>query len=131
MEQRLKPVVLKNLFGPNCDLESLDWKPYRTGVEIVRIYGDPEDGPAAALLRYQPGAGVPLHEHLGYEHILILARTQCDPNGCNDAGTLIVNAPGSSHSVYNELGSVVLAIWERSIRFPSPAAPVGIADKRS
>lgn len=124
MDQPLKPIVLRNLFGSEFDFDELDWQPFREGVEIVRIYGDPLEGPAAALLRYQPGARLPYHEHAGYEHILILKRSQCDASGCNDAGTLIVNRPGSGHSVYNKRGSIILAIWGQAVRFTNPPADV-------
>ena len=43
--------------------------PFRAGIEIYRLYGDGMTGPTAALLRFEPGASVSLHEHTGYEHI--------------------------------------------------------------
>ncbi len=61
MDQPNKPIILRNLFGPDTNFDSLEWQPFREGVEIFRIYGDPLEGPAAALLRYQPvrSASVP------------------------------------------------------------------------
>lgn len=97
--------------------EKLQWQTFRQGVQICRLQGDPAQAPAAALLRYEAGAIVPRHTHLGWEYILVLSGSQQDDNGEYEAGTLKVNAPGSSHDVSSANGCVVLAIWERSVHF--------------
>ncbi|MGD1895829.1 MAG: cupin domain-containing protein [Phormidesmis sp.] len=93
----------------------LTWEYLRPGVEIHRLYGDLQQGPAAALLKYQPGATVPNHEHTGYEHIVVLAGGQSDHQGKHTAGSLIINLPGSSHNIVSENGCIVLIIWEKPI----------------
>lgn len=97
--------------------DRLDWQPLRPGVEFHALYGRPGQGPAAALLRYAPGAEVPVHEHSGYEYILVLEGVQEDVRGRYPPGTLVVNPPGSRHAVRSVEGCIVLAIWERPIRF--------------
>jgi anti-sigma factor ChrR (cupin superfamily) len=97
--------------------DKLDWKPFRQGVDICRIYGVDESGPKAAFLRFHPGGKVPLHEHTGYEHIYVLSGSQVDDNSKAEAGTLIVNPPGTRHSVFSETGCIVLAIYEKPVRF--------------
>src|SRR5262249_30207975 len=92
------------------------WEPLRPGVHIRRLYQTPE-GAAAALVRYQPGASIPGHEHLGHEHVLVLDGAQSDEYGRYAAGTLVVNRPGSSHRVASAGGCVVLIVWERAVRF--------------
>lgn len=115
---RVVPDVLSLATAP----ERLRWLPLRPGVDIYRIYGgeDGDDGPAAALLRYQPNAQVPNHQHMGWEHILVLTGNQTDEQGEYSAGTLLVNPPGSYHSVTSPSGCVVLALWERPVRFVTP-----------
>jgi quercetin dioxygenase-like cupin family protein len=93
------------------------WEPFFPGVERRWIYQVDIDGPAAALIRFQPGSRVPLHEHLGFEHILVLSGSQTDEAGLTVAGTLIVNPPGSRHSIVSQAGCVVLAIYDRPVRF--------------
>ncbi|HEX3698459.1 MAG TPA: dimethylsulfonioproprionate lyase family protein [Polyangia bacterium] len=97
----------------------LPWKPLRPGVDIYRLYGgsEGEDGPSAALLLYAPGATVPEHTHPGHEHIYVLSGSQADENGVYGAGSLIVNRPGTQHSVRSPNGCVVLVIWERPVVF--------------
>ena len=96
------------------------WEPFRPGVQIRRLYEADQGGPSAALLRYEAGAGVPPHEHLGYEHILVLDGAQSDEYGSYPAGTFVVNRPHSVHRVASHAGCVVLIIWERGIRFLDP-----------
>ncbi len=96
--------------------EQLFWEPFRPGVDIYRLYGDGQTGPAAALLRYAPGASVPEHEHTGYEHIVVLSGSQQDIHGNHQAGTLVINPPGSSHRVVSDQGCIVLIIWEKPVQ---------------
>ena len=97
--------------------DDLPWMPFRDGIDIHRLYGDGVTGPSAALLRFRPGAGVPLHEHTGYEHIVVLAGSQVDQNGRAEAGMLIVNPPTTRHSVASDTGCIVLAVYEKPVRF--------------
>jgi anti-sigma factor ChrR (cupin superfamily) len=93
------------------------WQPFREGIEQVPLHDAAPGGLRAALLRYAAGASVPAHEHVGYEYILVLEGAQEDDRGCYPAGTLLVNPPGSRHAVHSAQGCVVLAIWERPVRF--------------
>lgn len=111
MEQVL---ILKGLLNIVALQEQLPWQPFREGVDIYRLYSDSK-GSAAALLRYQPGAKVPRHDHQGFEHIFVLSGSQTDQNGEHEAGTLVINPPSSNHSVISVSGCIVLAIWEKPI----------------
>src|SRR4051812_13065014 len=97
--------------------ERIDWQTLRPGIEIHRIYQNGPDGPAAAFLRYQPGATLPRHRHAGVEHIFVLAGSQRDERGHYEAGAMIVNQPGSAHNVSSPHGCIVLALWERPVSF--------------
>ncbi|MDB5326979.1 MAG: anti-ECFsigma factor, ChrR [Phycisphaerales bacterium] len=110
-------IVIANLFGPDTDFENLAWQPFREGIEIIPLYGSSQGGPSAALLRYRAGAKLPAHQHVGFEHIIVLRGSQQDQNGVCSVGTLSVNRPGSSHTVFSEPGCVVLAIWEKPVHF--------------
>ena len=101
----------------NGGWKTLPFEPFRGGIEIHRLYGDGRDGPAAAILKYAPGAAAPLHEHTGYEHILMLEGEQEDEHGTYGAGALVINEPGSRHSVWSPDGCVALLIWEKPVRF--------------
>jgi anti-sigma factor ChrR (cupin superfamily) len=113
---------LKDLFQITGWQERLAWKPFQDGVDIYRLYGDGITGPTAALLRFRPGARVPLHEHTGYEHIFVLSGSQVDENSRSEAGMLIINPPGTHHSILSENGCIVLAIYEKPVRFLDPVS---------
>lgn len=91
------------------------WQFFRDGVEVSWLYQNGAYGPAAAFLRYQPGARVPFHWHSGYEHVLVLDGSQSDASGNHAAGSLTINPPGSAHEVVSEEGCIVLIIWERPV----------------
>ena len=113
-------LTLTDLFQISEWQQTLAWAPFRDGIDIHGLYGDGTSGPATALLRFHPGARVPLHEHTGYEHILVLAGSQVDENSRAAAGTLIVNPPQTRHSVMSETGCIVLAIYEKPVAFLEP-----------
>lgn len=92
----------------------LDFKPFREGVEIYELC---QGEPAVALLRYQPGARIPAHRHMGLESILVLEGAQSDEKGDYAAGTFVLNPKGSVHSVWSDAGCVVLIQWERPVQF--------------
>ena len=107
-------LLLKDLLNIATRQNDLLWEPFHPGVDIYRLYGDGK-GAAAALLRYQPGASVPKHDHTGFEHIFVLSGSQTDQNGEYQAGTLVINPPSSNHSVISASGYIVLAIWEKPV----------------
>jgi len=114
---------LNDLFQISGWQQKLVWKPFQPGVDIYRLYGDSDSGPSAALLRFHPGGRVALHEHTGYEHIFMLSGSQVDENSQAETGMLIINPPGTSHSILSETGCIVLAIYEKPVKFLSgPAA---------
>jgi anti-sigma factor ChrR (cupin superfamily) len=107
MEYVFDPLVLPALLGRASSLAGEDdWSPFRPGISVRWLYRTVEGGP-----------GAPLHEHLGYEHVLVLQGSQSDERGHYPCGTLVVNPPGSRHAVTSERGCVVLIIWERGVRF--------------
>jgi quercetin dioxygenase-like cupin family protein len=118
-------VTLTDLFQISGWQHKLPWKPFGDGVDIYRLYGRGAAGPMAALLRFHPGGRVMLHEHTGYEHIFVLAGSQVDGNSKAATGSLIINPPGTRHSVLSEHGCIVLAIYEKPVRFVDAAPEAG------
>ncbi len=122
MNSKLDPLVLRDLFAGCTAADNEAFVPLYDGVDMLRLYGpDPRDQltrseePSAALLRYQPGAQVPRHRHRGYEHILVLSGSQSDERGSYGRGALVVNPPGSNHTVRSEEGCLVLIIWDHPV----------------
>lgn len=110
-------LILANLFKPAALLTTREWKPLTEGVFISAIYETENQGARAALLHYMPGASVPNHRHMGFEHILILDGWQKDGAVIYEAGTLVVHAPGSQHNLVAPEGCLALGIWEKPVAF--------------
>jgi anti-sigma factor ChrR (cupin superfamily) len=113
--------VLPDLFKLADEPERLAWEFFRPGVEIHRLYGDGKQGPAAALLRYEPGAQVPPHTTRAMSTSLCsrgLSLTTMAP--MQRQARLVINAPGSGHQVASETGCIVLIIWEKPVAMPVP-----------
>lgn len=121
IEKATNSSIVMRVLDKNWRDKNLDWQPYsadgRRSVEIVKLYDDRKDGtgPAAALLRYAPGAQVPMHLHPGTELILVLEGELVDDAGIHPAGTLEVCPPGSQHTLSSETGCVFLVIWEQPV----------------
>jgi len=109
-------LLLQDIFRIAAEPDCLPWQPFQEGIEIYPIYKSTE-GCSAALIRYAPGATLPAHEHMGYEHILVLAGEQRDENHSYPAGTLVVSPPATSHSIISQNGCLVLAIWQKPVSF--------------
>lgn len=117
-----KKVILKDLFSGISPEDYGEFRALYPGVEILHLYGaeDANTGsakqkPAAALIRYQPGAKVPPHHHPGYEHIIVLEGAQADELGEYPKGTCVMNPPGTRHAVTSADGCLVLAIWNQPV----------------
>lgn len=107
----LSRLVVSGLFGAATDFDRFEWQFFREGVEIARLYGGGDEGCSAALLRYAPGAKVPVHLHRGNEHIIVLRGSQRDEDGVYEAGSMLIHGAGTQHSVASDQGCIVLAIW--------------------
>jgi anti-sigma factor ChrR (cupin superfamily) len=94
-----------------------DWKPFRPGVTAQWLYNEGKGGAAGVLLRYEAGARVALHEHIGYENVYLIEGDQFDEYGHYPAGSFVINPPGTRHSPGSEGGCVALLIYEKAVRF--------------
>lgn len=96
----------------------LVFAPFRDGIDIAWLR---QGSPGIAVLRYAPGATVPLHMHPDVEMILVLDGAQSDLSGTYRAGDVVINMPGSQHSVSSTEGCVVLLMWAKPVQFLDPA----------
>ena len=70
--------------------------------------------------RLKDGARVPLNEHQCSEHSVVPSGSQVDENSRSETGMLIINPPGTGRAVLSEAGCIVLAIYEKPVRFLGP-----------
>jgi len=110
-------LVWTNLINSDFDSPDFKWQAFRKGVDILPLYGNPTQGCSSALLRYQPGARIPRHLHVGLEFLFILHGSQSDERGEYCKGTLLINPVDTSHEIFSREGCVVLAVWEKPVKF--------------
>ncbi len=84
------------------------WQERRPGVHwrILWEEGDRK----AVLMRYDPGATIPRHRHLGDEQIFVLDGSVSDDTGTCTRGNYARRPPGCVHTVTSRDGALVLAI---------------------
>jgi anti-sigma factor ChrR (cupin superfamily) len=58
--------------------------------------------------------------HPDVEMILILDGTQTDETGTYGPGDVVINPPGSQHSIVSKDGCVVLLMWSKPVIFCEP-----------
>lgn len=75
---------------------------------------------AAVLLRYEAGARVALHEHVGYEHVDMIEGDEYDEYGSYPTGGFVINPPGTRHAPGGRGSCIALLIYEKAVRFVSP-----------
>lgn len=88
------------------DTATMDWLPSPSGGVLRKPLAreEAERGHASSVVRYQPGARFPRHEHPLGEEILVLDGTFSDETGDYGPGSYIRNPPGSAHAPYSEGG---------------------------
>lgn len=117
MVEILSRFHIENLMDAEKTIANHQWQPLRPGVNIASFYQQSDNGISAALLHYQAGARVPMHQHTGYEHIFILHGSQQDANGVYTQGSLLIHAQGTQHEVFSADGCLALAIWQHPVEF--------------
>jgi anti-sigma factor ChrR (cupin superfamily) len=85
------------------------WVERRPGVFWRTLWEDP-DGHKAILMRYEPGAVIPRHRHIGDEQVYVIEGAVADDTGVCTAGNYARRPPGCVHTVRSEHGALVIAI---------------------
>lgn len=90
------------------DVGGRPWVERRTGVHWKILW---EEGDRrAVLMRYDAGAVIPRHRHLGDEQIFVLEGSVTDDTGTCNAGNYARRPPGCIHTVRSPAGALVLAL---------------------
>ena len=92
------------------NVDRVPWVERRSGVFWKVLWEDPDGRHKAILMRYEPGATIPRHRHVGDEQIFVLEGSVADDTGVCTAGNYARRPPGCVHAVASATGAVVLAI---------------------
>ena len=96
----------------------LEWQPSPfKGIQIKVLYENKEKGELTCLLKWQPGAHLPMHRHPEIEQTWVLEGSFYDHDGICKAGEYVWRTPGSIHETHSDTGCVILAIYRKPNMF--------------
>ncbi len=90
-----------------CDLLWVDARP---GVRQKRIWEDKAGERRAILTRFEPGATLPRHRHVGDELIFVIEGANADESGPVTTGNMNYRPNGCVHTVTTKNGVTMLAV---------------------
>jgi anti-sigma factor ChrR (cupin superfamily) len=110
----LREKVLSGLPQPYVVAKAGDggWVPFGvTGIDMKMLGKDSTTGTRSFLLRLQPGAVLPPHDHKGAEHCYVIEGDLYDHEHSLTAGDFELRRAGSAHAeVSTRTGAVVLIV---------------------
>ena len=103
-------------------ISDLEWREFQPGICFKILWEDPPTKRRAQLTRFEPGARLPLHRHVGDELIFVIEGAVSDESGTVTAGNVGYRPNGCVHTVSVKNGATVLAVLTGDIE---PAAGGG------
>jgi anti-sigma factor ChrR (cupin superfamily) len=96
----------------------MPWQDARTpGIKFKVLYRDEKTGASTMLLKFEPGAYTPLHEHTGLEQTFVIDGELEDHDGKVAAGNFAWRQAGSVHQAHSgSKGSLHLSFFSRPNR---------------
>jgi anti-sigma factor ChrR (cupin superfamily) len=91
-------------------LSELAWVNAVPGVQMKPIWEDKAAGRRAILARFEPGAKLPRHRHVGDELIFVVEGASVDESGVVTPGNLNYRPNGCVHTVSTQNGATVFAV---------------------
>ena len=100
------------------DVESIPWEETRfPGIFQKVLIEDQESGLKTVLMRMEPGAKLPLHEHTRIEQTYVLEGSLKDEQGEATAGNFVWRPAGSRHSAWAPNGALLLGYFLKPNQF--------------
>jgi anti-sigma factor ChrR (cupin superfamily) len=94
--------------------QEMDWAPTQfAGVSIKVLYEDKEKGEATCLLKWAPGASLPMHKNPEIEQTYVIDGSFDDHDGICRAGEYVWRRAGSFHETHSDKGAIILAIYRK------------------
>ena len=100
------------------DVPDLPWEDTKfPGVKAKTLLVDPSSGLLTVLLKMDPGARLPDHEHVLIEQTYVIEGQLVDPDGVCTAGNFVWRPAGTRHAAYTPDGGLMLAIFQVPNKF--------------
>jgi anti-sigma factor ChrR (cupin superfamily) len=111
---RVEPAAEPSAAAPSrvLTLSDVPWVEARPGVKQKRFWEDQAGKRRAIMARFEPGATLATHRHVGDELIFVIEGANSDESGPVTTGNMNYRPNGCVHTVTTKNGAIVLAvIW--------------------
>jgi len=119
--ETMPPVKLQGGLVPDStyvEVAKVPWAKTRfPGVEAKTLMENKETGLATLLMRWAPGARLPLHEHVEIEQTYVISGSFSDHMGTCRAGDYVWRRAGSRHDAWTDEGCLMLAVFLKPNKF--------------
>ena len=83
------------------------------GISIKVLYEDKDRGEMTCLMKWEPGATLPMHKHPEIEQTYVVEGSFYDHDGICRAGEFVWRRVGSFHQTHSDEGAVILAVYRK------------------
>ena len=109
---------LSSLASRLVETDALTWAPTPfAGIEVKTLLKDDATGLLTCLFKWEPGAVLPMHEHVELEQTFVLQGSLVDEDGEVTAGNYVWRPAGSKHVARAPNGALVLCFFLKPNRF--------------
>src|SRR5260370_33883710 len=106
------------------EVAEIAWESITPMIKAKMIWSDPAPKRRAQLTRFEPGASLSMHRHVGDELLYVIEGSISDESGTVSAGSVGYRPDGCVHTVTSKNGATVFAIITGGIE---PAKDIGTA----
>jgi anti-sigma factor ChrR (cupin superfamily) len=108
------------------DVSERPWEPMMPAIKAKVLWSDPATKRRAQLTRFDAGATLPMHRHVGDEFLYVIEGSISDESGTVAAGSVGYRPDGCIHNVTSKHGATVFAVISGSVE---PATAIGDAPR--
>src|SRR6266852_3815936 len=92
------------------EVAEIAWESLTPTIKAKILWSDPATKRRAQLTRFEPGASLSMHRHVGDELLYVIEGSISDEHGITTSGNVGYRPNGCVHSVISKNGATVLAI---------------------
>ena len=109
---------LADLASRNVSLDAIEWSPTPfAGIKVKTLLKDETTGLLTCIFKWEPGAVLPMHEHVELEQTFVLEGSLVDEDGEVTAGNYVWRPAGSRHVAKAPNGALVLCFFLKPNQF--------------
>src|SRR5215467_13209601 len=92
------------------EVAEIAWESITPTIKAKMLWSDPATKRRAQLTRFEPGAAVSMHRHVGDELLYVIEGSISDESGTVSAGSVGYRPNGCVHSVKSKNGATAFAV---------------------